>query len=353
MAFNTPSLSELISRITDDLVSRLELDAPLLRRSPTRIFARVFGNAVHGTYGFIRWLADQLFASRADAEYLDLHGAEYGIARKAAVAATGSIDFTGTDGTDIPAGTVLQRSDGVQYETTELVSIAGGVASAAAQAVLPGADGNADADTSVTLISPIAGVDTQATVASVGFTGGEDIESDDAYRARILSRKRNVPMGGAVNDYIRWALEVTGVTRVWVEPLAMGPGTVTVRFVTDDDPDGIIPDAAKVQEVQDYIDDPSRKPVTAQVDVVAPIAVALDMEIAPAPDTQAVRDAIKAELADLLRREGEPGATILLTHIREAISTAAGETDHDLISPGADVTHSAGEIPVLGTITWS
>ena len=64
-------------------------------------------------------------------------------------------------------------------------------------------------------------------------------------------------------------------------------------------------------------------------------------------------DAIEAELADLIRRESEPGGTLLVSHIREAISTAQGETDHELTSPTADVTVQATQITTLGTVTFT
>ncbi len=83
-----------------------------------------------------------------------------------------------------------------------------------------------------------------------------------------------------------------------------------------------IPSAATAAAVKTYID--ARRPVAA----------------------------VAASLADLIRRQAEPGGTLLISHIREAISTAAGEHDHELISPAADVTHATGHIAVMGRITW-
>jgi uncharacterized phage protein gp47/JayE len=120
--------------------------------------------------------------------------------------------------------------------------------------------------------------------------------------------------------------------------------------VRDDDV-SIIPDAGEVAAVQAHID--ALRPVTADAYVVAPSAVSLNLTISGlSPATTVVRDAIAAELADLLRREAVPGGTILLSHLREAISIAAGEYNHTLVSPVADVTHTTGQIAVLGTITW-
>ena len=63
--------------------------------------------------------------------------------------------------------------------------------------------------------------------------------------------------------------------------------------------------------------------------------------------------AVEAELRDLLARDAEPGGTILISRIREAVSIAAGETDNVVSTPTANVTHAAGELAVLGVITWT
>ena len=117
--------------------------------------------------------------------------------------------------------------------------------------------------------------------------------------------------------------------------------------MTDDATTDGIPNAATVTTVDAYIQ--ARRPVTADVTVAGPVASALNISINNVePSTQAVMDAIEAELADLIRRESEPGGTLLVSHIREAISTSAGETDHELTSPVADVTVQATQITTLG-----
>jgi uncharacterized phage protein gp47/JayE len=140
------------------------------------------------------------------------------------------------------------------------------------------------------------------------------------------------------------------VTRAWVFPQWMGAGTVGVFFVRDGD-ESIFPDEAEVAIVADYIDE--RRPVTAEVYVQAPTALPVDLTISIAPDSVAIREAISATLADLIDREGEPGGKLLLSHINEAISLAAGEVDHVLTVPATDVQADAGEMPTLGAITWA
>jgi uncharacterized phage protein gp47/JayE len=351
MPFSRPTLSELIDRAASDIETRLPGTDARLRRSNLNVLARVHAGAVHGLYGYLDWLALQLMPDTAEAEHLARWASIWGVTRKAAAAANGNVTFSGTNGTVISAGTLIQRADGAQFTTDAEGTISGGSATIAVTAAVAGADGNADASTSLTLVSPIAGINTTATVAAGGLSGGADEEDDDSLRERLLSRVQRQPHGGADFDYETWALEVAGVTRAWVYPQELGLGTVTVRFVRDDDV-SIIPDAGEVAAVQAYID--ARRPVTAAVAVVAPTAVPLDFEISGLnPNNTTVKAAIEAELEDLLRREAEPGGTILISHIREAISVAAGEHDHVLVSPSANVTHTTGQLATMGTITWS
>lgn len=260
--------------------------------------------------------------------------------------------FTVLAGAVIPAGTLLQALDGQQYATTADAMVAAPTATAPVEAVEPGAAGNRAAGENMTLVSPVVGV--QSVAVAGEMSGGADLESEGDLRARLIARIQQPPHGGCAYDYEAWALEIEGVTRAWVYPGELGLGTVTVRFVRDDDGAGaaIIPDAAEVAEVQAHID--AVRPVTAQVTVVAPIAVPLNFQIQGlTPNNATVQAAVQAELQDLLLREAVPGGTILLSHIRAAISAAAGETDYVLLSPSSNVTNTTGNMSTMGTITWS
>lgn len=350
MPFARPTLLELIERAASDLETQLPGTDARLRRSNLGVLTRVHAGALHGLYGYLDYLARQLMPDTAEAAYLERFVARYGLARTPAAYAGGNITITGLTGAVVPAGTPVQRSDGVAYFTTADAVLASGTATAAVVAAEPGAAGNATAGTGMTLTEPVGGVESAAVVAAGGLVSGADAETDDALRGRLLARIQAPPNGGAASDYIAWALEVPGVTRAWVYPLELGVGTVVVRFVRDNDV-SFIPDGGEVAAVQAYID--SVRPVCAQVTVAAPTAVPLAMTIALTPDTTAVRAEVTAELTDLLRREASPGGTILLSHLRQAISTAAGETNHVLSVPSADVTHTSAQIAVLGTITWA
>ena len=314
------------------------------------MLARVHAGAVHSLYGYLGWLAQQMMPDTAESVFLDRFAGIWGVLRVPAAFAAGDVTLTGNAGAVAPAGTVLRRADGATYTLSADATLTFGTAIVEVAATEAGAAGNATVGTSLQLVQPIGGINSAAVVASGGLSQGADAETDDALRVRLLARFQQPPMGGSASDYVAWALQVPGVTRAWVYPLEGGPGTVSVRFVRDGDA-SMIPDAGEVASVQAYID--AKRPVTAQVTVVAPVAVALNMSITLTPSTVAVKAAVEAELADLIQREGKPGGTLLVSHLREAISVAAGETNHVLTVPSADVTHTTNQIPVLGTITWT
>jgi uncharacterized phage protein gp47/JayE len=256
MSFERPDLATLIERIQNDAQSRLSVAQ--LRRSNANVFAKVLAGAVHTLYGFIAYLHRQQFFDTAEAEYLDRWGSLYGLTRKKASKATGSVVFSFSDGqVSIPEGTVLQHEDGAQYVTTSGVDSDNVVT---VEALTAGTDGNQTAGDVLSLVSPISGVYSESTIKAL--SGGSEEESDSAFRSRLLERVQETPHAGTQSDYENWALEVPGVTRAWCNPLEDGNGSVAVRFVCDEN-ESILPDKAMLDLVQSYLDD--LRPVTAQV----------------------------------------------------------------------------------------
>lgn len=349
MPFERPALGDLVARIQADLVSRLGGSGAPLRRSVVAVLARVWAGATHMLHGHLEYLSRQIFPDQADDVYLVRFASLYGISKSPATFATGALTVTGTNGQDVNNSAVLRREDGAEFTVTAGGgTISGGVLEVTVTAVLAGVAGNSADGTELTFESPLPGVD--ATAITGELSGGADQESTESLRRRLLARLRAAPQGGAESDYTLWALAVPGVTRVWVHPNQLGAGTVVVYFVRDDDVGSIIPSGGEVTVVQTYID--SVRPVTAAVTVAAPTAKTWNFTIEVTPDNTDVRGAVEAELTDVFRTEGEPGMTIQLWKVERAISIATGLTDYVLTTPNADLTHAAGEIPVLGTITW-
>jgi uncharacterized phage protein gp47/JayE len=344
MPFETPSLPVLISRTQSDLASEA------LRRSDAQVLARTLSGTAYGLYGYLDWIAEQILPDKAEEETLERIAAlRLNRPRNAAQPAEGSVSFSAAAGAVLDVDVVLQASDGRMYRVTTGITTALGLNTTTIEAVEPGALGNADAGLQLTLVQPVAGVTNAFTVIAPGLSGGIEKESIESLRARVIRSYRVIPHGGSADDYETWALEFPGVTRAWCRGNYMGPGTVGVFVMRDNDP-APLPNPAQLQEIKDYIE--PLRPVTAELYVRAPTLKPVLYSLHPVPDTTAVRAAITASLKDLHEREAGLGDKLLISHIREAISSAAGETDHGLTVPSADVPAAANELLTFGGITW-
>lgn len=346
MAFDRPSLRELISQMQAD--AEREAGATQLRQSNLRVLPKVFAFAVHGLYAYIDWVVRQLFPDTAEKSFLERQASIQGIYRREATAATGTLTVTRTAGATIPVGTVFVAADGeTRYSTTEEPEV--DESEVPVQCMTIGTGGNREAGETYTLVSPLSGVSTEA--AGSEMAGGTEAESDDSLRDRLIYRLQNPPRGGTATDYVAWAMEVPGVTRAWCFPKELGIGTVTVRFATDGLTENGVPTEGMVSIVSDYIAE--NAPVTAATTVVAPVAKTVNFVIEDLyPDTPSVRAQIEAELKSLFIREAEPGKALLISHVRQAISSAAGEEDYTLVSPTEDIGADVDELLVVGSVTY-
>lgn len=353
MSWDRPTLKTLNERIAKDFSARLLDGGPVLSRSVIAVLAKVWAGACHLMYGVLAWLYRQIFVDTAENEYLERWARVWSISRKLATSASGTVSITGANGSVIPSGTLLiNNTTSLQYSLNSDVTIgSAGTVDATVTSVTAAADSNVDAGILLSLVSPIAGVDSSVTVGSDGLTGGTDDETDDSLRERLLERIRNPPRGGSKADYIRWAKSISGVTRAWCYPMEQGIGTVGVTFVCDDATD-IIPSSEIISRVKTYID--SVRPATVkEVYVYAPQILTVNITVKLNPNTVALQTAVQAELTDLFSSESQPGATIYLSHINEAISLASGEIDHTITAPTADIIADDGVMPVLGIVTFS
>lgn len=346
MAFNRPTLRQQINQLQTD--AEREAGAAQLRQSNLKVLPKCFAFAVHGLYAFIDWIVRQLFPDTAETSYLERHASIQGIYRRAASAATGTLTVTRTAGASLPSGTVFLAADGeTRYQTTEEPE--DDEAEVPVQCMTTGAVGNRDAGETYTLVSALPGVTAEAVGSEMA--GGAEAESDDDLRSRLLYRLQNPPRGGTATDYVAWAKEVPGVTRAWCFPKEQGIGTVIVRFATDGLTEDGIPTEGMVKIVSEYIAD--NAPVTAATTVLAPVAKAVDFRIQNLrPDNDTVRAQIEAELKSLFIREAAPGGAVLISHIRQAISSAAGEYDYDLLSPTDDVIAASYELLIVGEVSY-
>ncbi|WP_018926966.1 baseplate J/gp47 family protein [Pseudomonas umsongensis] len=345
MPFETPSLPVLIKRTQSDLAS------DSLRQSDAQVLARTLGGAAYGLYGYLDWIAEQILPDKADESTLERIAAlRLNQPRKSAQAASGSVSFTASAGAVLDVDTLLQSSDGRTYKVTAAGTTSNGLNSTTIAALEAGSLGNAEAGMTLIPVQPIAGiVGNSFTVLAPGLNGGVARESLESLRSRVISSYRIIPHGGSAQDYETWALECPGVTRAWCLGSYLGPGTVGLFIMRDNDPEPV-PTAAQLAEVQAYIE--PLRPVTAELHVLAPVQVPVTYRLSLTPDTTAVRATVEAQLRDLHNREAGLGDTLLLTHIAEAISSATGENDHKLLSPIADVAAANNQLLTFGGCVW-
>lgn len=224
----------------------------------------------------------------------------------------------------------------------------------------PGQDQNLAPNAAVIIGTPQAGVDNEARAQFSEVAGGTDDESDEDFRTRTIDAWQNPVANFNVAAIDKQAREVAGVTRVFIDEITPEIGDVTVTFLRDNDA-SIIPSAQEVQDVKDAL--LLIKPAhmsDASVVVLAPIGVTVDFIFtALVPDSEALRTAIEFNLDSLFRERTTVGEVLEEDAYRSAIfgtvSIDSGETveSFELSTPIGDIPIASGEIPVLGTITYT
>lgn len=385
MPYARPTLSDLRNQVAADIQGGLQGSDPLLRFSSLNILGSALAGLAQLQYGYTDWVSRQANPFTAEDEFLEAWAALKNVFREAATqagaAVPGQVTFPGTNGTVLPIGTPIVRGDGVAYTTTANGTVSGGVVTVPAVANadptgLTGAFGNCVIGTVMTLGTSIAGISSTGSVAAA-FTGGADVEDDDSLRSRMLQAYQNVPQGGAQNDYVTWALQVNGVTRAWCNPNGFGAGTVVVypMFDVTESANNGFPQGVSGVATLETRGTPTAtgdqlavanwiyplRPVTALVYVYAPTQQVVNFTIS---GISGVSAATKASIASAIESVfvlyGSPisttpgqNGTIALSYIESAIAAISGTTGFVITSPTSNIVGTTGQLPVLGTITWT
>lgn len=181
--FSRKQYSDIVSDMETRARGLFGEDVNLAERSPLGMLIRLFSWSV----GILWQLAEKVYfsgyADTAEGVSLDYVAKYIGINRFPAQRATGVVTFTGTEGTIIPEGFLVETVDGIQFETVEEVVI--GVSTTVdvdVIALIVGVDGNV-ADSMITqIVNPIAGLDTVTN--AVALLDGRNVESDVEFRER-------------------------------------------------------------------------------------------------------------------------------------------------------------------------
>lgn len=223
-----------------------------------------------------------------------------------------------------------------------------------------GQDQNLGSGATLTITSPVAGIDDIATVSAFDVAGGADTESDSDFRSRISDNFRGIPANFNADTITITARMVPGVTRVFVEPASPVAGQVTVYFLRDNDTN-IIPSPTEVSDVNAVLQ--AIRPASMldeDLIVDAPSSVTVNFSVGNInPNTDTMKDSIRASLEQLFREGVSVGQDLQEDAYRGAVfgtvDTTTGQllTSFDITSPTGDITIASGEIPVLGTVTIS
>lgn len=365
MAFIHDDYKTILKNNLDEVTYNL-LDGQVpLAKSNIRILTMALSKIQNLQYGFLDYVSQQVCPSTATDEYLDYWASLKGLTRKAASQATGVVSFTGTAGVSIPAGTVLIAEDGETYTTDNLINVGGNVG---ITAVNSGSEGNQEANITLSLQSPIAGVD-NTLVLTDAITTGSDVENDADLKARTISAFSTQATGDSRQEHINWALAVPGVTTAWV-PSAPLAGTECVFYVMLDRtnahlgyPQGT--DGCAGAETRYNVASGDQltianalyenKPYTEIQIICSPIRTDIDFEISGLSAASAsIQASVKTAIQSVLHAQGTPlGTSITIASISSAIASVAGTTDFTLVSPTADIKLTTGQLPEVGNVTFS
>ncbi len=125
MAITIPSISDIQTRIANDLILSInvgELDSskhidPTIRNSFAKGLVDAMAAGFDENNDILNQLLIQIFPQTATGIYLERWASFFGITRAEAEKSSGLVVFTGVAGTSIPASTLVQRADSVEYTT--------------------------------------------------------------------------------------------------------------------------------------------------------------------------------------------------------------------------------------------
>lgn len=209
---------------------------------------------------------------------------------------------------------------------------------------------------------------------------GDDEESDEDFRARIIEALNDRPFGGNIASYRTYIMDIDGVGAVQVYPTWNGGGTVKCSVLGAD----FLPASPTlVENVQNAVDPPPNQglglgtaPIGAQVTVVAPedltVNVSATLQLASGYAIGQVQTPIQQAIENYMLsvRQGwatpvnttsvEYQANVYVARIVAAIVSVPGvinATNVQLNGGTADLilteTGATQQVPITGTVTLS
>lgn len=342
-----------VEQIKNDILNRIPSDLDKSEGSFINDMVSAVAYEIWKVYQSMDALIPIAFVDETSGEYIDKRAAEYGIKRKPGTKAEVVLSFTGTDGTVIPKGKIFVTSEGLQFETSEDVTIENGVASVTATAVEIGSEYNVEAETITGQLISLSGL-TSVTNPEPA-TGGADPETDAALVKRLYDYLQNPATSGNAAHYRQWALEVDGVGAAKVIPLWNGPGTVKVLIVGNNNEPV---DQSIVEKCRVHIEE--NRPIGATVTVVSaeglPINVSASVIIDSTTTLENVRDSFEEALRVYLRSIAFSKYTLVYNRVAYMLLDIPGVIDYTSLTINGgttNITIGDDQVPVLGTVVIS
>lgn len=207
---------------------------------------------------------------------------------------------------------------------------------------------------------------------------GDDTETDDDLRQRLIAALNDKPFGGNVAAYRTEVPTIDGVGAVQVYPTWNGGGTVKLSIIGAD---WLPASSTLIENVQNAIDPPPNQglglglaPIGAQVTVVAPSSVTVNVSatltLASGYDIgqiqPAAENALEAYLLDIRQKWATPtvqggvdyASSVYLSQIISVLVNCTGvlnATNVLLNSAAMDIiltqTGTTQQVPILGTVS--
>ena len=282
------------------------------------------------------------FADTSWGEYLTMIAEQYGVLRRAATKATGTITLTGKG--IVPTGSLFTTAAGTKFQTLEYRNV-NGTADVPVEAVNAGEAGDVKENTITVIPMSIPGI--TAVTNAEATSGGYDEEDDEDLLKRYLEKVRLPATSGNKHEYYEWAKSVSGVGDARVIPIWNGPGTVKVIIV---DANMQVAPASLIQSVADYIE--TVRPIGATVTVVSPtpIPVTITAKISGTLDKEQFLKDVNAYIAgkgmDLRSLSYARCIDILLNQTTVADCADVRLNGKELIECSADEMIRAEEVEV-------
>lgn len=190
--FNRMRYADIIAEMNSRAKSVFGAGVNLSEYSPLGMFFKVVAFSMAVIWQLAEYVYYGAYKDTAEGYQLDGVCQYIGITRKPASYATGTVTFTGTEGTVIPLQFLVSTGT-YQFWTQQIATIpSGGTVDVPIRAIELGNTSNVLSNTITTIVNPLTGV--TAVTNALGTTGGADVETDESLRARY---DESISLGGA------------------------------------------------------------------------------------------------------------------------------------------------------------